>query len=93
LTALAAVVALCTPGAVHAAPAPASKDFSHPAIVILGYGLQPNGMMRPILRRRVLTGLAVAQMFPQAPVIVTGGNPQGGRTEADAMRTMLVVLG
>ncbi|MEZ0050000.1 uncharacterized SAM-binding protein YcdF (DUF218 family) [Mycobacterium sp. MAA66] len=77
----------------QAAPPPAAKDFSRPAIVILGYGLQPNGLMRPILRRRVLTGLAVAQRYPQSPVIVTGGNPQNGRTEADAMRNMLVLLG
>jgi len=48
------------------------KDFSKPAVVILGYGLNPNGTMRTILRRRVLTGLAVAQFFPQSPVIVTG---------------------
>ncbi|MGB8404916.1 MAG: YdcF family protein [Mycobacterium sp.] len=77
----------------QAAPPPAAKDFSRPAIVILGYGLQPNGLMRPILRRRVLTGLAVAQRYPQSPIIVTGGNPQNGRTEADAMRNMLVLLG
>jgi uncharacterized SAM-binding protein YcdF (DUF218 family) len=44
------------------APAPVAKDFSKPAIVILGYGLLPDGSMRMILRRRVLTGLAVAQM-------------------------------
>lgn len=78
---------------VRAAPMQSTKDFSRPVIVILGYGLQPNGMMRPILRRRVLTGLAVAQMYPQAPIIVTGGNPQNGRTEADAMRSMLMLLG
>jgi uncharacterized SAM-binding protein YcdF (DUF218 family) len=76
-----------------APPAPAVKDFSKPAIVILGYGLNPNGTMRTILRRRVLTGLAVAQFFPQSPVIVTGGNPQNGRTEAEQMRNMLVLLG
>lgn len=43
--------------------------------MILGYGLEPNGTMRPILRRRVITGLTVAQFFPQSPMIVTGGNP------------------
>jgi uncharacterized SAM-binding protein YcdF (DUF218 family) len=78
---------------VSAAPPPAVKDFSNPAIVILGYGLNPNGTMRTILRRRVLTGLAVAQFFPQAPVIVTGGNPQNGNTEAGQMRKMLLLLG
>jgi uncharacterized SAM-binding protein YcdF (DUF218 family) len=82
------------PSASEAAPPPpAVKDFSNPAIVILGYGLNPNGSMRTILRRRVLTGLAVAQFFPQAPVIVTGGNPQSGNTEAGQMRKMLLLLG
>ncbi len=77
----------------HAAPAVAAKDFSHPAIVILGYGLNPDGTMRTILRRRVLTGLAVAQFFPQSPIIVTGGNPQNGKTEAEQMHNMLRSLG
>ncbi|GAY15451.1 YdcF family protein [Mycobacterium sp. shizuoka-1] len=74
-------------------PAPATKDFSKPAIVVLGYGLLPDGSMRMILRRRVLTGLAVAQMFPQSPIIVTGGNPRNGVTEAAQMRRMLLLLG
>ncbi|HYO01211.1 MAG TPA: YdcF family protein [Mycobacterium sp.] len=81
------------PLAQAAPPPPAVKDFSKPAIVILGYGLNPNGTMRTILRRRVLTGLAVAQFFPQSPVIVTGGNPQSGNTEAGQMRKMLLLLG
>jgi len=74
----------------------AAKDFSRPAIVILGYGLNDNGTMRTILRRRVLTDLAVARFFPQSPIspiIVTGGNPRNGRTEAGQMRNMLVLLG
>jgi len=74
-------------------PAAATKDFSKPAIVILGYGLNPDGTMRTILRRRVLTGLTVAQFFPQSPIIVTGGNPQNGKTEAGQMRSMLMLLG
>ena len=76
----------------RAAPPPA-KDFTKPAVVVLGYGLNDNGTMRAVLRRRVLTGLAVAQFFPQSPVIVTGGNPRGGNTEAGQMRKMLRVLG
>ena len=74
-------------------PAAATKDFSKPAIVILGYGLNADGTMRTILRRRVLTGLTVAQFFPQSPIIVTGGNPQNGNTEAGQMRKMLMLLG
>lgn len=77
----------------YAAPPLVAKDFSKPAIVILGYGLKDNGTMRPILYTRVLTGLAVAQMFPQSPIIVTGGNPRNGRTEAGEMRKTLRILG
>ncbi|KUI25615.1 hypothetical protein AU196_22700 [Mycobacterium sp. IS-1742] len=91
--AAAAVVADVSPPVAHAQPAVAVKDFSKPAIVILGYGLEPDGTMRPILRRRVITGLTVAQFFPQSPIIVTGGNPRNGITEAAAMRRMLTILG
>ena len=81
-----------SPASAEPAAAP-GKDFTRPAIVILGYGLNPDGTMRTILRRRVLTGLTVAQFFPQSPVIVTGGNPQNGRTEAGQMAGMLQLLG
>ena len=74
-------------------PVVAAKDFSKPAIVILGAGLNDNGTMRPLLQRRVLTGLTVAQFFPQSKIIVTGGNPRNGNTEAGQMRKMLMLLG
>ncbi len=90
---VAAAVGLFSPAVSQAEPAVAAKDFSKPAIVILGYGLNPNGTMRTILRRRVMTGLIVAQFFPQSPIIVTGGNPQNGKTEAGQMRNMLQLLG
>lgn len=90
---VAAVLGGMAPAVSGAEPAPAVKDFSRPAVVILGYGLNPDGTMRTILRRRVLTGLAVAQFYPQSPIIVTGGNPQSGRTEAEQMRRMLLLLG
>jgi uncharacterized SAM-binding protein YcdF (DUF218 family) len=97
LVAVGCVVALLVGGPAGvvcaAPPALVAKDFSKPAIVILGYGLTPAGAMRPILYTRVLTGLAVAQMFPQSPVIVTGGNPRNGFTEAGQMRKTLRVLG
>ncbi|ORB30060.1 YdcF family protein [Mycolicibacterium parafortuitum] len=80
-------------GTAQAAPPIVAKDFSKPAIVILGYGLKPNGTMRLILHTRVLAGLAVAQMFPQAPIIVTGGNPRNGNTEAGQMGKMLRLYG
>lgn len=97
LTVLAAAAMACAvlvgpTGAAQAQPFVA-KDFSKPAIVILGYGLKPDGTMRTILHTRVLTGFAVAQIFPQSPVIVTGGNPRNGNTEAGQMRKMLRMLG
>ncbi len=88
---VATLVAELVPAA-QAAPVTTGKDFSKPAIVVLGYGLLPDGSMRMILRRRVLTGLAVAQMFPHSPIIVTGGNPKNGVTEAAQMRRMLTML-
>jgi uncharacterized SAM-binding protein YcdF (DUF218 family) len=91
--AVAAAVGGLSPAVSQAQPAAAAKDFAKPAIVILGYGLNPDGTMGTILRRRVLTGLAVAQFFPQSPIIVTGGNPKNGNTEAGQMRRMLMLLG
>lgn len=80
-------------GTAHAAPPVVAKDFSRPAIVILGYGLKPDGTMRLILHTRVLAGMAVGHMFPQSPIIVTGGNPRNGNTEAGQMRKMLRLYG
>jgi vancomycin permeability regulator SanA len=91
--AVAAAVGGSSPAVSQAEPAAAGKDFSKPAIVILGYGLNPDGTMRTILRRRVLTGLIVAQFFPQSPIVVTGGNPKNGNTEAGQMRKMLTLRG
>jgi uncharacterized SAM-binding protein YcdF (DUF218 family) len=93
LATAALLVGTPAPAALSAPPALAAKDFSKPAIVVLGYGLTPAGAMRPILYTRVLTGLAVAQMFPQSPIIVTGGNPRNGFTEAGQMAKTLRVLG
>ncbi len=93
VVAIAAAFGGVSPAVSQAEPAAATKDFSKPAIVILGYGLAPDGSMRAILRRRVMTGLIVAQFFPQSPIIVTGGNPQNGKTEAGQMAGMLRLLG
>ncbi len=62
-------------------------------IVMLGYGLENNGAMRPLLVERLTKGLAVAQAYPSFPIIVTGGNPKAGRTEAGQMRDWLVANG
>jgi uncharacterized SAM-binding protein YcdF (DUF218 family) len=91
--ALAVALSGFSPEVSQGQPPAAGKDFSKPAIVILEYGLNPDGTMRTILRRRVLTGLVVAQFFPQSPIIVTGGNPQNGKTEAGQMQNMLMLVG
>jgi uncharacterized SAM-binding protein YcdF (DUF218 family) len=54
-------------------------------IVVLGAGLFPDGGIRPVLDERLRTGLRLANAYPTARVIVTGGVPQNGRTEARAM--------
>lgn len=63
------------------------------AIVILGFGLENNGAMRPILVERLTKGLAVAQAYPAFPIIVTGGAPKAGKTEAAAMKEWLLAQG
>lgn len=54
-------------------------------IVILGAGLFPDGGIRPVLDERLRTGLRLANEYPMSRIIVTGGAPQNGRTEAQAM--------
>ena len=54
-------------------------------IVILGAGLTPEGDIQPVLEERLRAGLRLANAYPTARVIVTGGAPQNGRTEAQAM--------
>ncbi|MEV0296902.1 YdcF family protein [Nocardia sp. NPDC050710] len=72
--------------------APSSLGFRGPgtAIVVLGYGLFPDGAMRPELIARLHAGFAQALLAPASPIIVTGGNPRGGVTEAQAMAQWLI---
>ncbi|WP_282786336.1 MULTISPECIES: YdcF family protein [unclassified Nocardia] len=63
------------------------------AIIILGYGLRPDGSMRPALVERLRAGYVAAIVSPVAPVIVTGGNPRSGTTEARAMADWLIARG
>ncbi|MEV6773246.1 YdcF family protein [Nocardia sp. NPDC051030] len=63
------------------------------AIVVLGYGLLPDGAMRPELEARLYAGYVSALLSPDAPVIVTGGNPQNGVTEAQVMAQWLIDRG
>ncbi|SUD48065.1 DUF218 domain [Nocardia otitidiscaviarum] len=63
------------------------------AIVVLGYGLLPDGSMRPELINRLHAGYVSAVLSPAAPVIVTGGNPRNGVPEAAAMAEWLIARG
>ncbi|MCX5044411.1 YdcF family protein [Aldersonia sp. NBC_00410] len=63
------------------------------AIVVLGYGLLPDGTMRPELVNRLRSAAVQALIAPGSPVIVTGGNPQNGITEAAAMQGWLIANG
>ncbi|MFG1798356.1 ElyC/SanA/YdcF family protein [Nocardia sp. NPDC049149] len=60
------------------------------AIVILGFGLLPDGSMRPELIDRLQVGLRAAAVAPSSPIITTGGNPQHDITEGQAMAAWLV---
>lgn len=60
------------------------------AVVVLGYGLLPDGSMRPELIARLHAGFAQALLAPASPIIVTGGNPRNGVTEAEAMAAWLI---
>ncbi|MET9489761.1 YdcF family protein [Nocardia sp. NPDC006630] len=63
------------------------------AIVVLGYGLLPDGAMRPELVERLQAGCIQALLAPASPVILTGGNARNGVTEAQAMGDWFVSHG
>lgn len=71
-------------------PVPHGPDT---AIVILGFGLRPDGSMRPELIERLRAGYVRAFISTASPVIVTGGNPHAGVTEARVMADWLIAHG
>ncbi|WP_028563443.1 YdcF family protein [Paenibacillus pinihumi] len=73
--------------------APANVQSKNHAIVILGYALADDGTMKEPLIERLKTGLAVANKYPNSKIIVTGGVPKQGITEADAMSKWLISQG
>lgn len=60
------------------------------AIVTLGYALREDGSMDDILIDRLQLTKAAAQRWPGAPIVVTGGVEQSGRTEGESMKEWLV---
>ncbi len=66
------------------------------AIVILGYALNDNGTMKSELVGRLETGLALANEYPEAYVVVTGGGTAKNApeiTEGGAMAEWLLEKG
>ena len=70
-----------------------TTDGPRTAIVVLGLGLDGDGNMTPELVARLRSAVAAAERSPESPIIVTGGNPQSGITEAEAMQRWLVEEG
>lgn len=60
------------------------------ALVVLGYGLLPNGAMRPELVNRLQAAWLQAVAAPGSTIVVTGGAPQNGVPEAAAMAGWLI---
>ncbi|MDF9412641.1 YdcF family protein [Brevibacillus laterosporus] len=63
------------------------------AIIILGFALEDNGSMKQPLIERLQAGLAIAKKYPHSKIIVTGGSPKNGITEAEAMSKWLLEKG
>ena len=59
-------------------------------IVALGYALAADGTMQKPLLERLDVALRVAEANPAARVLVSGGQPRSGVTEADLMARWLV---
>lgn len=63
------------------------------AIVILGYALADDGTMKQTLIERLNAGLKIAERYPNSKIIVSGGVPKQGVTEASAMSEWLISKG
>lgn len=61
--------------------------------VVFGARLRPDGAPGPALIRRIDGALAAARDAAGALFLVTGGQPRAGRTEAAAMRDLLLAAG
>ena len=57
--------------------------------VVLGYRLNQDGSMDPELISRLQTALTYANDYPAAHILVTGGNPVNGLSEAQEMAMWL----
>lgn len=74
-------------------PAELPPALPPPFLLVLGYRLEDDGSMHRILVERLEKALAIAGCFPDSPVLVSGGLPRRGGTEAEAMRRWLIERG
>jgi tetratricopeptide (TPR) repeat protein len=66
-------------------PSSAMPTNREHAIIVLGAALETNGTIKVKLSARLQQALKLARMYPEAPIVVTGGNQKCGITEAYAM--------
>ena len=62
-------------------------------IVVLGYGLEDNGSMKPELIGRLETALNCARKYPNAYILCSGGAPRCYITESEQMSQWLIEQG
>ncbi|WP_367846837.1 ElyC/SanA/YdcF family protein [Rhodoferax sp. WC2427] len=77
---------------IRTTPNPDMPQAQH-AIVVLGYALGKGGVVQPTLLKRLDKALALARLYPDAPLVLSGGVQQGGITEAYAMAEWLAAQG
>jgi hypothetical protein len=68
------------------------KDQHH-AIVVLGAGLETNGVIKAKLESRLQQCRKLSRIYPKAPIVLTGGAQKGGVTEAYAMSRWCIQKG
>ncbi|MBT2216738.1 YdcF family protein [Virgibacillus dakarensis] len=63
------------------------------AFVVLGYALSDEGEMQDTLKERLKVAKKAADTYPNSKIIVSGGVPKKGNTEADVMFDWLTEQG
>lgn len=76
-----------------AASADPAQDRPGHAFVVLGSALDAQARPTPKFRARLKLAAEAACLNPRSRVLVTGGAPQAGETEAEVGRTWLIGLG
>lgn len=72
---------------------PDNLSSDHHGFIVLGYALSKDGEMQEPLLERLKVAEEAAKAYPDSKIIVTGGVPKQGVTEADIMFDWLVEHG